>query len=58
MTEKLDYQTYQNNDVSVEHYPGKIQKKRNKCVICNLQIDEKDESIFSKFNCNVRAFKK
>lgn len=58
MTENLDYPTYQDNYVSVEHYPHKTQKKRNKCVICNLTIDEKDESIFSKFNCNVRAFKK
>lgn len=51
------YPTYQENFVSVEQYQNKIQNKRTRCVICDYQIDENNESIFKKFKCNVRAFK-
>ncbi len=57
MAEKFSNTTYQDNYVSVEHYLKKISKKRSTCIICDYQIDESDESIFSKFNSNVRAFK-
>ena len=58
MLEKTDYPIYQDNSVVVEHYPQTISNNRNKCVICDHKIDEKNESNFSKFNCNVRAFQK
>ena len=52
------YPIYQKKVVSVEQDQNKIQNKRTRCVICDYQIDEKNESIFSDFNCNVRAFQK
>ena len=56
MAENCSYPTYKNNFVSVEQNSKITQKKRIKCVICDYHIDEKDESILSTFNCNVRAF--
>ena len=51
------YPTYKKKAVSVEQYQNKIQNKRTRCVICDYQIDENNESIFRKYQCNVRAFK-
>ncbi|MDY6902479.1 MAG: class I SAM-dependent methyltransferase [Cyanobacteriota bacterium] len=58
MAEKTSYPIHKDNFVAAEHYPQVISKKRTKCVICDYQISDNDESIFSKFNCNVRAFQK
>ncbi len=58
MAEKTSYPTYQDDYVAVEHYLQTKDEKRTRCVICDYQIDERDDSIFSKFNCNVRAFQK
>jgi 2-polyprenyl-3-methyl-5-hydroxy-6-metoxy-1,4-benzoquinol methylase len=58
MAEKASYPRIKYNSAVAEHYHKKIQNKRVRCVICDYQIDENDESIFSKFNCNVRAFQK
>lgn len=57
MAKNCSYPTYKDNYVSVEHSLKTISKKRIRCVICDYQIDENDQSIFRKFNCNVRAFK-
>lgn len=56
MAENSSKMTYQDNYVAVEHCLQTIPKKRIRCVICDYQIDENDEYIFSQFNCNVRAF--
>ncbi|MBV6627939.1 MAG: class I SAM-dependent methyltransferase [Rivularia sp. (in: Bacteria)] len=58
MAEKTSYSRYKDNFVATEHYPQVIPKKRTNCVICKYEIDANDESIFSHFNCNVRAFQK
>jgi 2-polyprenyl-3-methyl-5-hydroxy-6-metoxy-1,4-benzoquinol methylase len=58
MSEKTSYPIYQENCVASEHYSQVIENKRTKCVICDYNIDEKDESIYSEFNCNIRAFQK
>jgi 2-polyprenyl-3-methyl-5-hydroxy-6-metoxy-1,4-benzoquinol methylase len=57
MIEKNSYPKERDNSVSVEQNVQTLTKKRIKCVICDYQIDQKDESIFYKFNCNIRAFK-
>ncbi len=57
MAEKTSYPIYQKDYVAAEHYLEK-DKKRTRCVICDYQIDERDDSIFSEFNCNIRAFQK
>ncbi|MGD1910228.1 MAG: class I SAM-dependent methyltransferase [Rivularia sp. (in: cyanobacteria)] len=56
MAENCSSSTYRDNYVLGEHSLKTIAKKRIICVICDYQIDESDESNFSKFNSNVRAF--
>ena len=58
MAEKTSYPRMKENYVVAEQVRRKRQKKRIRCVICDYQIDENNESIFNQFNCNVRAFQK
>lgn len=48
---------YDNNSKSIINSLIKLSDKRTKCDVCDYEVNENDDSIFSDFNCNVRAFR-
>lgn len=42
--------------MQLQHEPVSINKQRLECSICNYRVDPNDESAFSTFFCNIRAF--